>query len=196
MINNSSDMCEQIKIRLDGFNHPPGPKRKPRWYEGHTLEVIVDGSSFELGSVSGDASNCLIDTLRQKLNGTGSVHIPERSVCEVRRRLEKLHRSQVRPVQEKDFLNLNETWQDLVDLLGDADELKRRDAPRWKGFEILCVDLAWIGNGERYFPPSDHPQRRETLHLARLHQNHFVPLLPIRAPEPAPPPAPSREPGP
>ena len=37
-------------------------------YTGGSLEVRVDGQFYTVGYASGDGYNCLIDTLRQKLN--------------------------------------------------------------------------------------------------------------------------------
>ena len=54
-------------------------------------------------------------------------------------------------------------------------------------FEVVCVDLTYIGHGERL--PSGHTDaHRQPLHMARINSNHFVPLwssgivLPLRQP--------------
>ena len=60
------------------------------------------------------------------------------------------------------------------------------------GYEIVCVDMTWAGNGDRWPPAVDRNQRKQ-LYLARVNENHFVPLLPLgsrRFLRPVPPCAP------
>ena len=57
-----------IALQLDDMPLTQGSQRSEQWYEGHKLEITVDGRNFELGTASGKGCNCLIDTLRQQLN--------------------------------------------------------------------------------------------------------------------------------
>ena len=76
-----------IALQLDGMPLTQGLQRSEQWYEGHKVEITVDGKNFGLGTASGKGCNCLIDTLRQQLNEMGEgleFFIPESSVNKVR----------------------------------------------------------------------------------------------------------------
>jgi hypothetical protein len=68
-------------------------------------------------------------------------------------------------------------WDDIVDLLKHHNVVTQ--APR-KGrahrFRVVCVDLTWIGHGE-VFPRGASSSDRTSLLIARVNQNHFVPLV-------------------
>ena len=67
-------------------------------------------------------------------------------------------------------------WEDIVDWLEDSDEsgvgIRRGSA----GYEVVCVDMTWAGNGDRLPPAVDRNQRKQ-LYVARVNENHFVPLV-------------------
>ena len=165
----------EITLLLDGapVQHA---RREPYWYEGHVLDIIVDDFHFELGAASGDGYNCLIDTLRLKLNEVRGAKIPEGCVSRVRELLEDKHFNSSTHIVPGDFLDLSNHWEDVVNLLGDEDRVKQHGALSSDDFEIVCVDMAWVGNGER-LPPGG--ESREKLFIARVNQNHFVPLRPV-----------------
>ena len=179
----------QFVLSMDGVQLPSGPRRAPGWYEGHRLVISVDNMRFELGAASGDGCNCLIDTLRQLLNALGGVLIPQSCVAEVRGLLEDKHRHGATPIISRDYLDLALYWEDVVNLLWEQDRLKERLARRADLFEIICVDLMWVGNGDR-LPHQADRSRRQGLYVARVNGNHFVPLrrfLDGRVVRPVPP---------
>ena len=165
----------EVTMRLDGVQVQHGPRLEPFWYAGHTLEICVDGLLFQLGSAKGDDNNCLIDTLRQKLNERVGALIPEGCVAEVRARLEDRHRGGAAPIASGDYLDLAEYWEDIVDLLESADQggsIRPLGSAR---FEIMCVDMMWVGNGDR-LPRRPDRGGRKSIYIARVNGNHFVPL--------------------
>ena len=156
-----------IRIFADGVEQE---RSRPRlyWYQHLAVEILVDNSYFGLGRASGDGCNCLIDTLRQKL--------PDVICCvpEVRRRLEALHPE----IIPGDYLELH-YWEDIVNLLGACNRVR---AVTWAWavrFQIVCVDLTWIGNGD--VEPRGPPGSRTRLYIARVNQNHFIPLHRLHA---------------
>ena len=165
----------QFVLSIDGVKLPDGPKRDPGWYEGHKLVVTVDDMRFELGTASGDGCNCLIDTLRQLLNALGSVVIPPSCVAEVRGLLEDRHSHGSTPITSRDYLDLALYWEDVVNLLWEQDHLRQQFTRSADFFEIICVDLMWVGHGERLPHHVDRSTRRG-LYVARVNGNHFVPL--------------------
>ena len=150
---------------------------------------MVEDRHYGLGSASGDGCNCLIDSSRQALPGVIC------SVPLVRTLLEERHRGRDTRITRGDVLDL-ERWEDIVNLLGERNEnrvhehnaVRRVDA--WASrFQVICVDLTWIGNGEVF--PRGVREGRTMLHLARVNQNHFIPLIRLHGPPPSRAPAPS-----
>ena len=161
-----SETC--ISIVADGVEQRAA-NRAPYWYRGQVLDIELDGQSYHLGSASGDGCNCLIDTLRQVLPGIMC------GVAAVRSALEDRHRGLPTEIIPGDYLPLD-MWDDIVDLLGFHNELGRIRASWAHRFRVVCVDLTWIGSGD-VFPRGASSDTRTTLAIARVNQNHFVPLL-------------------
>ena len=170
-------MCQtEISFIVDGVRQSATHRREPFWYEGLKLEVVVDGQHFELGTASGDGHNCLIDTLRKLLNRRCGFFIPEGSVVDVRNRLEGKHSDLASAITPGDYLELRPYWEDIIDCLevaGVAGLGIRRGSA---GYEVVCVDMTWAGNGDRLPPAVDRNQRKQ-LYVARVNENHFVPLV-------------------
>ena len=139
-------------------------------YEGKVLDIVIDGQSYQLGSASGAGCNCLIDTLRQKLPGVIC------SVSGVRAALEERHRSLPTRIDPGTYLPLD-FWDEIVDLCGFHNRVRAIRTSWAHRFRIVLVDLTWIGHGE-VFPRGSRPGlERSTLTIARVNQNHFVPLF-------------------
>ena len=164
--NNVPHMSEtRIRIVADGVEQTTA-RRAPYWYRNKILDIELDGHSYHLGSASGDGCNCLIDTLRQVLPGIIC------NVAAVRAELERRHLGLIVP---GDFLPLD-FWDEIVDLLGFHNELGSVRASWAHRFRVVCVDLTWIGSGD-VFPRGAATDTRSTLAIARVDQNHFVPLF-------------------
>ena len=134
------------------------------------LDIVIDGQSYQLGSASGDGYNCLIDTLRQKLPGVIC------SVSGVRAALEERHRNLPTRIAPRAYLPLD-FWDEIVDLCGFYNEVKAIRTSWAHRFRIVCVDVTWIGHGE-VFPRGSRPgPERSHLTIARVNENHFVPLF-------------------
>ena len=178
-----------VTMSLDGVQVQDGPRPEPYWYAGQTLEICVDGSLFQLGKANGDDNNCLIDTLRQLLNERPGAFIVQGRVADVRARLEDMHRGGGAPIASRDYLDLADYWEDIVDLLERADEGRFVVPLGSARYEIVCVDMMWVGNGDRLPRRRDRGGRRP-LYIARVNGNHFVPLKPVghrRSLRPEPP---------
>ena len=126
---------------------------------------FVDGRRFRRGYASGRANNCLIDTLRQKLE----------LICNVdwARSQLQVHFSEPGPgqVTAANFLTLDIHWARVVDLLfQNAGRTLRSDAVR-----IARVDAEFLGNGDVLGAGA------LTLNIALESGNRFVPLIPMRA---------------
>ena len=164
-----------VTMFLDGVQVRDGRMPEPYWYAGHTLKICVDGIVFQLGTAKGDDHNCLIDTLRQMLNERHGALIVQGSVADVRARLEDRHRGGATPIASLDFLDLADHWEDIVDLLEGADEGRSVRPLGSARYEVMCVDLMYVGSGDR-LPRRRDRGGRKTLYIARVNGNHFVPL--------------------
>ena len=155
--------------------HPP---LHASWYEDPKFKIAIDNREFTLGTASGDGCNCLIYTMRQLLNAPPHHYgIPEDSVSRVRHSLEAYDGSSgVSPVRPGEYLDLTREWENVINLLaGFGRGLANTTTQASDQFEVVCVDLTYIGHGERL--PSGHTDtHRQTLHMARINSNHFVPL--------------------
>ena len=98
-----------IRILANGIEQMTA-RRRPFWYEGQVLEIVIDGQSYAMGSASGEGCNCLIDTLRQTLPGVMC------SVPRVRATLEDRHRNLPTRVALSAYLSLG-LWGEILDLL-------------------------------------------------------------------------------
>ena len=159
-----------IQILADGIMQCAS-RRKPYWYEGHRLRIMVDDQQFALGKASGEGCNCLIDTLRQKL-GVASCNI-----ADVRRRLEALHELCETEILPHDYLSLD-YWEDIISLITEQSGHSAGTVRAASRFQVNCIDLTWIGHGE-VLPRGARKEPCTVLHLARVNQNHFVPLTPL-----------------
>jgi hypothetical protein len=159
----------QIRISCNGVEQTEA-HREPYWYRNQVIEIEVDGHTYRLGKASGDGCNCLIDSLRQKLPGI-ICNIPW-----VRQELENIHRGKDTQIIPGDYLPLD-FWDDIVDLLisNNAVTQVQRES-RAHRFRVVCVELTWIGHGE-VFPRGASSSERTSLIIARVNQNHFVPLI-------------------
>ena len=142
-------------------------QRRVNWWDGRRVEINVDDSWFVLGKANGDGCNCLIDTLRQCLQLICNVSA-------VRAALERKHSSRPTAIIPLDYLDLRLYWSDIVDLLGTHNELRRMDNLSSR-VRVVCVDMCWIGNGD-VVPQGEPGSSRRNLYIARVNQNHFVPL--------------------
>jgi len=159
----------QIRVSSNGVEQTEA-HREPFWYENQVLEIEVAGHAYRLGSASGDGCNCLIDTLRQKLPGIIC------NVSQVRQELENRHRGKATQISPGAYLSLD-FWEDIVDLLKYNNAVTQAVRESWAHrFRVVCVDLAWIGHGE-VFPHGARSSDRTSLVIARVNQNHFVPLV-------------------
>lgn len=159
-----------IQILADGIVQCAS-RRKPYWYEGHRLRIMVDDQQFALGKASGEGCNCLIDTLRQKL-GVASCNI-----ADVRRRLEALHELCETEILPHDYLSLD-YWEDIISLITEQSGHSAGTVRAASRFQVNCIDLTWIGHGE-VLPRGVRRELCTVLHIARVNQNHFVPLTPL-----------------
>ena len=159
-----------IQILADGIMQCAS-RRKPYWYEGHRLRIMVDDQQFALGKASGEGCNCLIDTLRQKL-GVASCNI-----ADVRRRLEALHELCETEILPHDYLSLD-YWEDIISLITEQSGHSAGTVRAASRFQVNCIDLTWIGHGE-VLPRGVRRELCTVLHIARVNQNHFVPLTPL-----------------
>ena len=164
-----------VTMFLDGAQVREGPRPEPYWYAGHALKICVDGIVFQLGTAKGDGHNCLVDTLRQMLNERHGALIVEGRVADVRARLEDRRRGGATPIASLDFLDLAYYWEDIVDLLERADEGRSVRPLGSAHYEVMCVDLMYVGSGDR-LPRRRDRGGRKTLYIARVNGNHFVPL--------------------
>ena len=130
---------------------------------------MVDDRPYILGGASGVGCNCLIDTLRQKLPDIIC------NVVLVRHLLEQRHRDRPTRITSGDYLALDTYWEDIIDLLGEHN-MDRRMQNFAARFQVVCADLTWIGHGD-VLPGGPAGARRTRLHIARVNQNHFVPLI-------------------
>ena len=156
-----------IRVFADGVQQAVAME-VPHWYEGRALEIFVNDVAFELGRASGDGCNCLIDTLRQKLPGIIC------SVAAVRAELEERHRGTASHIPG-DYLDIDSSLE-IIDLSRAFNEVARVSQSWAHRFQVVCVDLTWLGNGE-VLPREVTSGSRTTLHIARANQNHFVPLF-------------------
>lgn len=132
--------------------------------ENETGVVQINGVDYLVGSASGADNNCLIDTLRQKL---GNLFV---SLAGVRDELAMLFPSgpgRIRKTDAGNFLELELHWAAVVRLLGQHSGHRLDPA----NFKIVCVDLQRANHGDVV------GTGRIGLHIARVHGNHFVPLL-------------------
>ena len=130
------------------------------------------------GHASGAGCNCLIDTLRQKLPGSIDASI----IPDVRAELENRHRDTETHIDPGEYLDLDFSLE-IIDLLG-AFSRESRVPQAWSDqFQVICVDLTYIGHGD-CLPREASSAKRLALHIARVATNHFEPLSRIYYPPP------------
>ena len=144
-------------------------QRAVGWFYHRRLEILVNNINFVLGKASGEGCNCLIHSF-QKILPTSMFDVPF-----VRAELERRHAGRPTAIVRGDYLDLAIYWADIIDIIGRHN--LQGVIPNFSSrFRICCVDMCWIGNGEvlpRGVPQGD----RQNLYIARVNQNHFVPLL-------------------
>ena len=157
-----------ITIRVDGAIVEQC-QRQVGWFYHQRLEISVENINFVLGRASGEGCNCLIYSF-QKILPTSMFDVPF-----VRAELERRHAGRPTAIIQQDYLDLAIYWEDIIDIIGLHNF--QGVIPNFSSkFRICCVDMCWIGNGEvlpRGVPQGD----RQNLYIARVNQNHFVPLL-------------------
>ena len=135
----------------------------------------IEGLLYTRGQATGQANNCLIDTLRQVCGGGAQVaslawvraKLQERfSPAEVARR--GLPAGAV--VTPGSFLELQHHWADVVDLLFEIDAGKGHTLSS-EAFTVKCVDLRYMGNGD-VVGSGCH-----AVHIARVFACHCEPLF-------------------
>jgi hypothetical protein len=136
---------------------------------------VIDGRRYVPGHASGAANNCLIDTLRQKLNLVGV------NVTWIR---EELRRRFADPgdayVSATNFLTLDLHWAAVVDLLLRA--AGRSNTVDHRTVKIVCIDLRGAGADLRHGDVVGNG--RLILHIGRVDESHFIPLLPFHGTQP------------
>ena len=119
-----------------------------------------------LGTASGDGCNCLIDTLRQCLQNSDASIVQCVRACLQGPGFFGVASDTVPPaavIKDGDYLTLDFHASQILNLLGTNTE----------ACKIVCLDWAHrssgdaVGNGPR------------TLYIARVDENHFVPLLQV-----------------
>jgi len=132
--------------------------------------VVVDAQVYFRGRASGAANNCLIDTLRQKLDIVGV------SSAWVRARLRERFPSGAGEVTANNFLTLDIHWSSIIEFLGQgAMEVGLRQRPLQASiFKIVCVDLESFGELIHGDVVGNGPM---ILMIARTGHNHFIPLI-------------------
>ena len=157
-----------ITIRVDGAIVEQC-QREVGWFYNHKIEISVNNINFVLGRASGEGCNCLIYSFQQILPTSFL------DVAFVRAELERRHAGRPTAIVRRDYLDLAIYWADIIDIIGRHN--LQGVIPNFSSiFRICCVDMCWIGNGEvlpRGVPQGD----RQTLYIARVNQNHFVPRL-------------------
>jgi hypothetical protein len=125
--------------------------------------VKLNGSFYKKGKASGAGCNCLIDTIRQKLEITADAR-------EVRHRLQALFPRGPNKVTKGNFLDFRAHWEAIVRILGEVAQpiAEPRDPD---DMQFTCADLEYIGHGDIVGHGPLHFQ------IARVHGNHFVPLI-------------------
>ena len=158
----------RIRIFADSLEQMAA-QRRPYWYRGKIVDIDIAGVSYHLGIASGDGCNCLIDTLRQTLPGI---------ICNVplvRRMLEERHCNLPTAILPGAYLPLD-LWDDIIDLLFACNAVQRSTQRiQHQNYRVVCVDMTWICNGD-VFPRNSSANGRRTLAIARVNENHFVPL--------------------
>ena len=92
----------------------------------------------------------------------------------MRAELERRHARSPTAIVPLGYLDLATYWADIIDIVGEENILARVRNLSSK-FRVCCIDMCWIGHGEVL--PRDVPaDARQTLYIARVNQNHFVPL--------------------
>lgn len=104
----------------------------------------------------------MLDTLQQQFNIQANLNT-------VRKDLQRRFKDSHFKVTENNFLTLEAHWGDAVDLLFQHDTTGGKKLTQ-KDVRLVCVDLEHDGNGDVVGNGS------KTIYLARVHQNHFVPL--------------------
>ena len=147
-------VCVADGVRVTGW-------QQNEWWRKHRqVDIVVDHGVYRLGRASSDQCNCLIDTLRQKLEVICNV-------AYVRSRLnEKLP-----TIIPGDFLELGEHAAAIVALLDEADLGGKKKWSTARNCRIVCLDLTNIGNGDVV------GEGGVNFYIARLDRVHFVPLI-------------------
>ena len=140
----------------------------------------------------GHHNNCLIDTMRQSLQRPDGIADYSGYLDLVRRDLAtKFPRGPYRVRTDDDpeganYLEFLQHVRPVVQgLVRHAPELGSltldRSNPVWRAENMMfiCVDLE---NGEFHTLPSDTPDARNIIYIARENGNHFVPLRPSNTP--------------
>ena len=63
-----------------------------------------------------------------------------------------------------------------MELLHKHNQVSNARTGLYQRFRVVCVDLTWIGSGD-VLPRDATAHTHTTLAIARVNQNHFVPLL-------------------
>ena len=158
----------RIRILADNVEQMAA-QREPNWYRGKIIDIDIEGASYHMGTATGAGCNCLIDTLRQKLPGI-ICHVPL-----VRSMLEERHCNLPTAILPGDYLSLD-LWYDIIDLLFACNAVmhtKQRNQHR--NYKVVCVDMTWIGSGD-VLPRNSSTDGLIRLAIARVNENHFVPL--------------------
>ena len=128
--------------------------------------VAINSQRFKLGQATDEGNNCLIDTLRQSLQIENLASVPT-----VRHHLLSPgffgKASQRVPlaaiVKPSNFFTLDFHAMEIINLLGASAE----------AYKIVCLDWVHKSSGDAV---GNGPT---TLYIARVRENHFVPLLPV-----------------
>ena len=141
--------------------------KKGKWWRNDDLDISINNRHFIAGKASGAGFNCLIDTLIQCCHLQGHVVAPT-----VRSYIDAKY-----PSFQGAFLELETHWADVLNLIHANITDPRVAHTTGEGqvcdrYKTVCVDVELMGNGDVVGTGSN------TLYMARVGGNHFVPLIP------------------
>ena len=145
------------------------------WYLRRShVKLVVEGREFKIGAASGEGCNCLVYTIQQILGLRADVP------C-IRSLLEKKYEGTGTPIEKGAYLELD-VWSDIVNLLFQNSQDSVLDVDQAHLWQIVCVDLDKVGSGDVQPREAIGAGGRKVMYTARVHGNHFIPLVPSELP--------------
>ena len=90
----------------------------------------------------------------------------------VRRDLQREFPTGPDAVTKRNFLDLRAHWEAIVRGIGRHSPAVQSQPISPSSLRLVCADLVYLGQGDAVGAPG-----AVTYHLARVHTNHFVPLI-------------------